>query len=621
MTRNTGTITVAFGLTLALAACDASQRQVVLGGAIDLSATTLDSAESATLRRVWARAGDYATPSPDGRSIAFVDWSTGDVAVHDLASGEDRRLTNKGTWTENGSWAEEPLFSPDGRQVAYSYGNVRVPNANFQYELRVVAVNDTTPRVLVALSPRDMWINPTDWSATQGILVEIFRRDDQERATEDLAIVNPANGASRVLRTVRWNDGAPDAMHDAAFSPDGRSVVYRRGRDVRVIGSDGSGDRSLAVEARWVLGWSRDGGSVLVHASAQSTTGIWSVPVSRGRRAGDPQLVRGGMPAFLPGGFAGSSYYYHVPVDAPRVFIASVDVLSGRVLSPPVAITSPVQGRGGAPAWSPDGRNLAYYVRDRSERTTRIMLRDANGDAVRELATLPQNQLHGILWAPDGQALYVHVNPASSGTVLRVDIRTGEVRDAFADGGPAAATTGRGMAMTPDGRLVYPRSAPERPEITSGLFARDLATGREERIADERAATQAIGVSPDGRQLALVLRPDSTRVTRVVTMPIAGGPMREIARAAYPVHYESQYAVNWTPDGRHVLVMRGSWEGDSTHAIVAIPEGGGDIIQVMRSGGQNGHTLHPDGRRIAYSGGAHRDELWVLDDLTPQGGR
>ncbi|HEX9631941.1 MAG TPA: hypothetical protein VGA02_05700 [Gemmatimonadales bacterium] len=613
MTRNTGTITVAFGLTLALAACDASQRQVVLGGAIDLSATTLDSAESATLRRVWARAGDYATPSPDGRSIAFVDWSTGDVAVHDLASGEDRRLTNKGTWTENGSWAEEPLFSPDGRHVAYSYGNVRVPNANFQYELRVVAVNDTTPRVLVALSPRDMWINPTDWSASQGILAEIFRRDANERATEDLAIVHPASGATRVLRTVRRGDGT---MHDGAFSPDGRYVAYRQGKDVRVIGSDGSGDRSLDIEVRWVLGWSRDGGSVLVHASSQSTTGIWSVPVSRGRRAGEPQLVRGGMPAFMPGGFAGSSYFYLVPVDAPKVFIASLDVLAGRVLAPPVAITSPVQGRGGAPAWSPDGRTLAYYVRDASERTTRIMLRDADGDAVRELAAIPQRQVEGMFWAPDGQTLYVRDGNGAAATILRVDVRTGEVGEAY-------AYHGSGVTFTPDGRLVYARSAPERPDVPSGVFVRDLATDREQRIADERAVTRSLGVSPDGRHLALVLRRDADRVSKVVVMSIDGGPMREIAREAHPMHFEDNDfgSVNWTPDGRHVLVMRGSWEGDSTHAMVAIPVGGGAITQVMRANGQRTHVLHPDGRRIAYSGGAHRDELWVLDDLAPQGGR
>ncbi|HEX9729328.1 MAG TPA: hypothetical protein VGA37_12550 [Gemmatimonadales bacterium] len=608
MTRNTVSLPLAVALALALAACDGSQRRVVLGGAIDLSATTLNSAEGAAVRRVWARAGDYASPSPDGRYIAFVDWETGDVAVHDLENGQNRRLTNKGTWTENGSWAEEPLFSPDGGRVAFSYGNKRVPNANHQYELRVVTVGDTTPRVLVALTPRDQWINPTDWSASQGILVEIYRGDDSSTSTEELAIINPETGALRTLRTIRRGAAM---MRDGAFSPDGRMVAYRQGRTVRLMAADGSGDRSLGIEVRWLLGWSRDGGSVLVHASSRSTTGIWAVPVTRGRRAGEPVLVRGGMPALVPAGFSGSRYFYGVPVDAPQVFIASVDVAAGRVLAPPVAITTPVQGRGGAPGWSRDGRSLAYSVRDQSERTTRIMLRDVNGDAVRELATIEQDQPLQIVWAPDGQVLYVYTENDAEATIVSVDVRSGAVRETF-------GYHGLGIAVTPDGRLVYARSTPQRQDLASGVFARDLATGREQRIAGADAATRALALSPDGRQLALVLRPAGQRITRVVVMAIDGGPMREIARAELPAHYEDRGTVSWTPDGRHVLVGRGSWEGDSTHAIVAVPVGGGTVVEVMRASGQRSHTLSPDGRRIAYSGGQHRNELWVLDDLTPQ---
>jgi Tol biopolymer transport system component len=602
MTRTTAAIVSTLTLALTFPACDAGEQRVVLGGTIDLSATAADMTESATVRRVWGAAGDYANPSPDGRYVAFVDWTTGDVAMHEVSTGLDRHLTEKGTWTENGGWAEEPLFSPDGRQVAYSFGNVRVPNANFQYELRVVTLGDTTQRIVHALTPRDSWIVPLDWSAAGGILVEICRGPDRDRVTE-LAVVHPTSGAVRVLRTIAR---AADNLHEAAFSPDARFVVYRQGKNLRMIGTDGSGDRSLGVEIRWLLGWAPNGRGVLVHASARSTTGIWLVPLSNSRQAGEPVLVRGGMAAFVPAGLAGDHYYYRVPVEAPRVYVTSVEIPSGRTLAPPMAVTSPVEGRGTGPSWSPDGRSLAYSVFDFSERTQRIMVRDLNGDAVRELATVA-GTLARTAWAPDGRAVYA----IEGGSVVRIDVRTGVVGEPVEYGG-------RGATIAPDGRLVYARNAPERDDLASGLFVRDLATGAERQLYDGPAATHALGISPDGRDLAVVLHTAAPRASRLVIVPLAGGAMREVARAEYPMEFNASAvgSVNWTPDGRTILVR--AWSQDpEVSQILAVPAAGGQPVPVMRASGRN-HTFHPDGRRMAYSAGESRDELWVLDDLSPQ---
>ena len=216
MIRN---LTIALGTMALLTGCDAVEQQVVLSSALELSAMEPDS-NQVPVRRVWARAGDYASPSPDGRYIAFTDWSTGDVAIHDIVTGEDQRLTDKGSWTEDGSWSEEPLFSPDGNRVAYSYGNAKGMQSH-QYELRVVTIGDTTQTVLYALTPEDDWIMATDWHSSQGILVEIFRGERHDFAIE-LAIVDPESGAVRVLRSFGQDQDFP---HAGAISPDGRFVV------------------------------------------------------------------------------------------------------------------------------------------------------------------------------------------------------------------------------------------------------------------------------------------------------------------------------------------------------------------------------------------------------------
>ncbi len=603
MTRN---LAIALGTMALLTGCDAVERQVVLSSALELSATEPGS-NAAPARRVWARAGDYASPSPDGRYIAFTDWSTGDVAMHDIVTGQDQRLTDKGSWTEDGSWSEEPLFSPDGKRVAYSYGNAKGMQSH-QYELRVVTVGDTTQTVLYALTPEDDWIMATDWHASQGILVEIFRGERHDFAIE-LAIVDPENGSVRVLRTFTEEQDFP---HAGAISPDGRFVVYRNNEDVRVMGVNGTGDQSLDLEVRFVLGWSRDGRAVLVHASGQGTTGIWSVPVADGRRDGEPTLVRGGMAALLPGGFAGESYYYLVPVDAPRLFTTSIDIPSGQVLSPPVAVTSPLDGMALHPAWSPDGRSLAYPLRSLVDFSERILLRTADGDQVRELASIPRCRIHEMAWSPDGETLLVHAQVREGRSLLGVDIRSGEVREVYSDLGWA-------MTIAPDGRLVHVIVA-DQPNRPAGVYVRDLATGQEHRIVERLSSRPALGVSPDGQRVALVFTDNDAGTAHVSTVPIDGGPMREIARLTYPQHYETHGfgSAVWTPDGRYILAMRGEWEREGSHDIVAVPVDGGEPIHLKNaSPGERGHALHPDGRRIAYTGGQPRMELWVLDDLTP----
>ncbi len=98
-----------------------------------------------TVRRVWegSRVDTMGGPSLDGRYLSFVDWSTGDVAIRDLVTGESRRLTN------NKSYRGEPVFprfSPDGTQVAYGWFNYE----DFSHDLRVVGIEDSEPRVLFA---------------------------------------------------------------------------------------------------------------------------------------------------------------------------------------------------------------------------------------------------------------------------------------------------------------------------------------------------------------------------------------------------------------------------------------------------------------------------------------
>jgi hypothetical protein len=78
-----------------------------------------------TLRKIWAdpKVDTEGTVSPDGRYLSYVDWFTGELALHDFTTGTDRRITNKGTWLDSNDFAEESAISKDGKQVAYAWFN------------------------------------------------------------------------------------------------------------------------------------------------------------------------------------------------------------------------------------------------------------------------------------------------------------------------------------------------------------------------------------------------------------------------------------------------------------------------------------------------------------------
>ena len=68
-------------------------------------------------RQIWD--GDWTgSPSPDGRYLSFTDWSSGDLAIRNLDTGQNRRVTRKGSWEKGEGQTFRSIFSPGGRWIA-----------------------------------------------------------------------------------------------------------------------------------------------------------------------------------------------------------------------------------------------------------------------------------------------------------------------------------------------------------------------------------------------------------------------------------------------------------------------------------------------------------------------
>ena len=120
-----------------------------------LSGNAASRSSEMVTRRVWAGSDVdvLGSLSPDGRYLSCVDWTTGDLALRDLATGKMRRLTNEGSSTE----IRFSAISPDGKEVAYDWFN-----KGGSPDLRVVRLDGSAPRVLY--SDKGALAFPTDWS-------------------------------------------------------------------------------------------------------------------------------------------------------------------------------------------------------------------------------------------------------------------------------------------------------------------------------------------------------------------------------------------------------------------------------------------------------------------------
>lgn len=242
-------------------------------------------------------------------------------------------------------------------------------------------------------------------------LLAVVAGDNPARARPQIVLLRPADGSvvRRVPDAARWGDTWP------AWSPDGRLLAFDAGLGadetrLAVVRADGTHRRTLPRPAPGVNAiapaWLPDGGRIAFGATGFDIGGVWTVD----RSGGDVRrLTRSGqLPSFSTSGFLavgdGGLGIWRMHEDGThRVRLA------GRGSDDPdwsphgsrIAYTRVRDGveevwtmrrsgrgkrrlaRGSMPAWSPDGRHIAFV------RGGRISIMGAGGGAVRRLAYAP----------------------------------------------------------------------------------------------------------------------------------------------------------------------------------------------------------------------------------------
>jgi len=575
-----------------------------------------------SLRQVWSGPGVdiLGAVSPDGRYLSCVDWETGDLAIRELASGTIRRLTNKGSWTQSPEFALFSEWSPDSRRIVYQWSN-----KDEIYELRVIDIENSNPRVLFRLQTKEDYVQPFDWSPDGKNILAGFYRGTLIESFERVGLVSIADGSVKTLKLHSTNTGPWGLV----FSPDGKYVAYENSqedkgtekRDIFLLSVDGSSDNPLIEHPAddRVIDWTPDGEGLLFSSDRTGTQDVWLIRLAGGKPRGTPQLVKSGVGLIEPMGITSrGELFYGLQGGATDVYEVGIDPQTGKVLSPAKKAVLVTEGHNAYPDYSSDGKLLAYIsspslpANNQSGPVLGILSRETG--RTRDLK--PDLTKFGYpRWAPDGRTVSVEGTGRDGRLgIYRVDVQTSAVVPiVLIDKGTEIYS----HRWSKDGKVMF-YSTGDRAGKSVSVFVHNFETGREERLSGSPSNAHWIDISPDGKWLVL-LNKEQKRVLRI--MPTSGGDPREI----YSYEQDGNFVITpaWSADGRHIYFSRLQQSPLSMWDLYRVSVDGGEAQKIDLTMGRFRHvSIHPDGRHIAFSSmgdNPEQPQVWVMENFWPVG--
>jgi Tol biopolymer transport system component len=526
------------------------------------------------------------TLSPDGKTVVYASDASGNLDLYSLRVGGRHPVPLTADSPTN-DW--QPAFSPDGERIAF----------RSERDGGGIFVMEATGESVRRLS--DAGYNPS-WSPNGREIVvaggAFVYPTDRGGITHGLEAIDAASGTRRVIAKT------DDALQPS-WSPHGTRIAFwgLRGasgqRDLWTIAADGSeaerGGTTVTDDAPldWSPTWSPDGRFLYFSSTRGGTMNLWRVPIDEGsgRVLGPPEPVT--TPSIYSGGLAfsrdGGRMAFASLDYRSTLFKVALDLTSGSLAGTPAPVLKsrrPIRdhevspdgdwiafmetggqedlfvarmdgkeyrrltddvARDRGPAWSPDGRRIAFY----SDRGGVYQLWSIRPDAsaAEQIADLPGSNFPA--WSPDGAR--IAVSGVSAGGFFVVD-----------GAGKAAKPVGQEPAMK-TGDMFWPFSWSRDGSSIAGTAVK--SNGTIANLVVYAPATHTFSIVPGQAQtnwLVPVWLPDGKRLVirddRGISIVRVDTGER---RLLIPVRgYASGRSVGVTRDGKWITYTETGTEGD-----------------------------------------------------------
>jgi tricorn protease len=552
--------------------------------------------------------------SPDGRLVAFS--YLGDIWVVETIGGIARPVTLH----EAHDFA--PLFSPDGRQIAFS------SNRNGNYDVFVVPVEGGKPKRLTFDSATDL---ANCWSPDGRNVLFASSRGISYPPSFDLYVVPSEGGRVKRVGVGEGKEGVYSPQGDRLAYVRGPGTWYRKGYrgssndDIWISDADGTHNRRLTsfVGQDTSPMWSADGKFVYYVSE------YFGNPANVVRQSADgqtpPQQVTFHKEDAVRRARISHNGEWIVYECGPDIWVVSTDGGTPRKLAIEVHADDKVNTervasftRGASEfALSPDEKQVAFVVHGE------VFVMPATGGKAKRLTEIAAFH-HGLAWSPDGKKLVFASDRGGHEDLYLLQSAEGEPTDL------CRAQKYRTIQLTNDPEAeIGPSFSPDGNKV-SFLRAGRLWTvnpdGTDARILADDVDIFDYDWSPDSKWVVYARQDGSfaSELYVIPSKPQAKAKPRNITRYAT---YNGD--VSWSGDGRKIAFISQRRHQPSMFvlslekpAAAGVAEGKSvdiewdDIhLRVKQPANMSVEegAISADGQKVAFRSSGGAEDLWVAD--------
>jgi len=584
--------------------------------------TTKESPSEITIRQVWTgqEADGFGSVSADGEYLSFTDWNTGNLAVRNFKTSENKQVTHEGTWIDTNQFAEYSLISPDGKQFAYTWYY-----KDLYYELRLINTDSQKPVILYSCKNFDEYITPSVWfSEGNGIIAQKY---NSRNLSWQLLSINTSSGETEVLKEqLPWPMPMSSFMARVSLSPDEKYLAFdfpnitSNGMyDINMLSLDTKNETHLIEHPAndRLLGWLPAVNEMLFVSDRSGTKDVWALSVSDGKPASVSKRVLTNIGDIDPMGFTrNGSLFFSVLINVFESFIVPLDSETGMVS---INSQTPISGQKFGCTWLPDGESMVccqYNQGPEAQRNRNIniaVLNSKTGES-RILAGNLNIIYRQLRLSPDGKSIIVfgrdeqRLNEKEyNGGIYKVDIETGRMVEVKIK---QDASWSISCEWDKEGRNIFYCSNDQ-------LIKHNLETGDEKVIYTDKGVYGPVIIrSYDGNNLLFDIRGKENNTFHLLSIPENGGDVDTLGTYQADMN-PGHRRIDLSPDGKYIYL--------SAHApglksiLCRIPATGGTPQNLWQSANYfiSGIDIHPDGRRITLStsGDENETEISSIDNL------